>query len=81
MSIDPIHSIGRFLILAGALLFTVGLVLVFSKNTSLFAWVGRLPGDVRIEKDGFSFYFPWVTCIALSGLFTLLGVISRVIFK
>jgi hypothetical protein len=33
--------------------------------------VGRLPGDVLIQRDGFSFYFPIVTMLLVSGLLTL----------
>jgi hypothetical protein len=34
-------------------------------------WLGKLPGDVRVERDGFSFYFPVVTCFLLSVLLSL----------
>lgn len=33
--------------------------------------LGRLPGDLRVETEHFQFYFPWVTCLLLSGLLTL----------
>jgi hypothetical protein len=34
--------------------------------------LGKLPGDIRVERDGFSFYFPVVTCLVISVLFSVL---------
>ena len=35
-------------------------------------WLGRLPGDIRIQREGSAFYFPVVTCIVLSIVLSLL---------
>jgi hypothetical protein len=35
-------------------------------------WLGRLPGDIHIEREHFSFHFPIVTCLLLSVLLTIL---------
>jgi len=35
-------------------------------------YLGRLPGDIRIERDGFFFYFPLATCLVLSIVLTLI---------
>ena len=35
-------------------------------------WLGRLPGDVRIERGSSTFYFPIVTCLIISILFSLI---------
>ena len=40
-------------------------------------WLGRLPGDIRIQRGNFSFYFPVVTCIILSVLLTLIFSLFR----
>jgi hypothetical protein len=40
-------------------------------------WLGRLPGDIRIEREHSTFYFPIVTCIILSILLSLLLSIFR----
>jgi DUF2905 family protein len=40
-------------------------------------WLGRLPGDVRIEREHSAFYFPIVTCIIISILLSLLFSIFR----
>ncbi len=36
------------------------------------SWLGRLPGDIRIERENFRFYFPVVTCLLLSLVLTLI---------
>jgi hypothetical protein len=53
----------------------VGLVLVLGGKVP---WLGRLPGDIAIQRKHFSFYFPLVTCLLLSILITLiLWLVSR----
>ena len=66
---------GRFLMIGGAVLFVLGLLFVFGDK---IPFLGRLPGDVFVQRKGFSFYFPVVTCIVLSALVTLiLNLFSR----
>ncbi len=52
----------------------IGLVIAVAGAIWLLAphipWLGRLPGDIAIERPNFRFYFPVVTCIALSLLLT-----------
>lgn len=62
------HELGRFLIIIGLGTVVVGLIL-----WSGFAprWLGRLPGDIRLERGTFAFYFPIVTCIVISLIVTL----------
>ncbi len=57
------RELGRFIVIIGVIATLVGLVM-----WSGFApkWLGRLPGDIRIEREHSSFYFPIVTCIVLS---------------
>jgi hypothetical protein len=68
------RDIGRFLAMLGAVIVLLGLVL-----WSGFAprWLGRLPGDIRIERGNSAFYFPIVTCIILSIVLSLLLSIFR----
>ena len=35
-------------------------------------WLGKLPGDLRIERPGFTFYFPITTCLVISAVLTML---------
>ena len=53
----------------GALLLGIGAVLTLGGR---MGWLGRLPGDFRVQRDGFSFYFPLATSLLLSLLLTLL---------
>lgn len=57
------NSLGRWLIGAGFFLVLVGIAVVFLPKVP---WLGRLPGDIYIKKDHFTFYFPLTTCLALS---------------
>jgi DUF2905 family protein len=70
----PMREVGKFLVMLGAIVVLLGLIL-----WSGFApkWLGRLPGDIRIERDHSAFYFPIVTCIILSILLSVLLSIFR----
>ena len=63
-------SLGRTLLLAGALLVVVGLVVLLGERSGLR--IGRLPGDLRVERGNFRFYFPVATSIVLSLVLSLL---------
>lgn len=62
------RELGRLLTLAGALVVVLGLVLWAAPA---IPWLGRLPGDVRIERPGFRFYFPLTTCLLLSAVLSV----------
>jgi thiamine transporter ThiT len=68
------RELGRFLLIIGAVVFLIGLIF-----WSGFApkWLGRLPGDIRIERGNSVFYFPIVTCIVISILLSLIMSIFR----
>jgi Protein of unknown function (DUF2905) len=61
--------VGRVLIIAGLIL--VGLGLLFTLGGKLPIRLGRLPGDIVIHGKNSTFYFPLVTCLLLSLLFSL----------
>lgn len=65
-----LETIGRYLMIGGIVLFLVGGGLYFSAKLGLP--LGRLPGDIRIERDGFSFYFPVTSSILVSVLLTIM---------
>ena len=72
-------SIGKYIILVGAAVMLVGLVVYFFGDK--LSWLGRLPGDIRVEgENGGRFYFPVVTCIVVSVLLNLLIVLIRRFF-
>jgi hypothetical protein len=62
-------ELGRMLIIAGVVLLVAGLLVTVGGK---FLGLGRLPGDIVVRKDNFTFYFPLVTCILLSLLLTVL---------
>jgi DUF2905 family protein len=68
------RDLGKLIAVTGVIITLLGLVL-----WSGFApkWLGRLPGDIRIEREHSVFYFPIVTCIILSILVSLLLSIFR----
>jgi hypothetical protein len=67
---DPFH-VGKFLVIAGVALVGAGLLLMAGAKFSFWG-LGRLPGDVAYKGKNVTFYFPIVTCLALSGGLTLL---------
>jgi len=58
-----LQPLGRLLIAVGALLLVAGLLLSLGGR---LPWLGRLPGDIVVERPGFRFYFPLATSILLS---------------
>jgi hypothetical protein len=68
------RELGKFLMIIGAVIVVLGGIL-----WSGFAptWLGRLPGDIRIEREHSVFYFPIVTCIIISIVLSLLFTIFR----
>lgn len=55
---------GKYIIAIGLLIIVVGVVVYFF-NSKLH-WLGKLPGDISVEKQNFKFYFPVATMIIIS---------------
>jgi hypothetical protein len=68
------RDFGKVLVLLGAVTVLLGLILWGGFAPK---WLGRLPGDIRIEREHSAFYFPIVTCIIISVVLTLLLSIFR----
>lgn len=66
---------GKILLAAGAFIIIAGIIVYFFHD--YLKWMGKLPGDIRIEKENFRFYFPMATMIILSVLISLLLLIYR----
>lgn len=66
---EGIQHIGKVLLITGAVIALIGGALMLSGR---IPWLGRLPGDVLIERKNFTFYFPLATSILISILLTLL---------
>ena len=64
------QTTGKYLILIGIAVVVIGIIVYFLSDK--LHWLGRLPGDIRIEKENFSFFFPLTTMLLLSGLLNLI---------
>jgi len=60
---------GKMLIFIGVIIILLGLLITFLPK---IPFLGKLPGDIRIERKNFVFYFPIVTCIIISIILTII---------
>jgi Protein of unknown function (DUF2905) len=63
----------RTFVIIGLMFLALGLLWPVLSRIGL----GRLPGDIVIRRPGFSFYFPWVTCLLISAALTVLAWLLR----
>jgi hypothetical protein len=66
--------LGKMLILLGVFIILVGVLLLVGDK---LPWIGKLPGDILIKKEKFTFYFPITTSILISIILTLLFTLFR----
>ena len=71
---NPLSGLGKILIIFGIAMAGIGILLVLAPK---IPWLGKLPGDILVEKDNFHFYFPLTTCIIISIILTLLFYLFR----
>jgi hypothetical protein len=64
----PLNGVGKLLIVLGGLLIIAGAALVLIGKVP---WLGRLPGDIYIERRNFTFVFPLATSILISVILSL----------
>lgn len=69
---EGFSGLGRALVILGIVLVILGLAL-----SGKLPFLGRLPGDIRIQRDGFTFYFPITSCLLLSVLVSLILTLFR----
>ena len=69
---------GKFLIIAGVFAIVSGIIFIYSGKSDILRHFGKLPGDIYIKKENFSFYIPVTTSIILS---ILLSIIIRICSK
>jgi hypothetical protein len=62
-------DIGKMLIIFGVASIVIGGILMLSGKVP---WIGRLPGDILVQKKNFTFYFPLATSVIISILLTLI---------
>jgi hypothetical protein len=64
------EALGRGLVILGVVFALVGVALWLAPQ---IPFLGKLPGDLRIERPGFTFHFPITTCVVISAVLTLLA--------
>ena len=64
-----LSNLGKLLIILGLVFIVLGLIFIWGVR---IPWLGRLPGDISIQRKNFSLYFPLATCILISIILTLL---------
>jgi Protein of unknown function (DUF2905) len=67
-------ELGKILMVCGGLMLLVGVLFTLSGK---IPWLGRLPGDIVIQRDNFSFYFPLATCLLLSVVLSIIVALLR----
>ena len=65
---------GKILIFLGLILTAIGIFVLFMPK---IPWPGKLPGDIIFCRGDFTLYFPWVTCLLISFVLTLLCAFFR----
>ncbi len=61
-------GLGRLLVIAGIVLALAGVVI---SAMGRVPWLGRLPGDILVRRDNFTFYFPLASCLLVSAVISL----------
>jgi hypothetical protein len=65
-------DLGKILLGFGVVMVILGLVLIAAGSMSgKVPWLGRLPGDIYIQRDGWTFYFPLATSVLISIVLTI----------
>jgi len=68
------EGLGKLLIIAGIVLALAGVVV---STLGRVPWLGRLPGDILVRRDNFTFYFPFASCLLVSAVVSLLLYLFR----
>lgn len=68
------NPVAKLLIVGGVIMIVVGILWQIGGR---FLNLGRLPGDIMVEKENVRFYFPIVTCIMISVVFSLIMYVIR----
>jgi hypothetical protein len=73
-----VQQTGKFLIITGIIIIVAG-ILIYLAGDKL-GWIGRLPGDIRVEKENVRFYFPITSMLLLSAVLSFLIWLFRKLF-
>ena len=67
--VDGFPQIGKMLVVFGLVFIVIGILLT---SLGKVPGVGKLPGDIYIKKENFSFFFPITSCIVISVILSIL---------
>jgi hypothetical protein len=67
-------EVGKLLVIGGLVMTLIGALLWCGFGAG---WLGRLPGDIRIERGNSAFYFPIITCVVVSIILTVIMSLFR----
>jgi magnesium-transporting ATPase (P-type) len=71
-------NLGKYFIIFGACVILTGIIIYFFHDK--LQWIGKLPGDIRIEKENFRLYFPFTTMLLASLVVSVLIRLLKNIF-
>ncbi len=70
----PFQPLGKLLVITGMFIILLGIILIFAHK---IPFIGRLPGDIVIQRKNFTFYFPLTTILLLNLLILLISYLLR----
>ncbi len=73
------NTLGKFLVVIGLLILVIGIAILIFGN--IFSWFGKLPGDIKIQKENFTFYAPITSMILISVILSLIINFIMKLFK
>ena len=71
-------GLGKYIIIVGLCLLVIGIIIYFFHDK--LNWIGNLPGDIKVKRENFSFYFPITTMILFSLVLSLIIYLIRKFF-
>jgi hypothetical protein len=66
------NNLGKTFIFIGTVIFIIGIIILVTNKIFPEFKLGNLPGDIKVKKENFSFYFPITTCIIISIIISLI---------
>lgn len=69
---NPLNSVGKIFIIIGLVFIVIGIIVALNIK---IPWIGRLPGDIYIQRKNFSFYFPLTTCLLISAILSFIFIL------